>query len=227
MSELEILEGEAEVRLWQAPQHSAGRSSGPLTAEGLAAIEEQAHAEGLERGLAEGRRRGEREVAEQARRLEQLLAEIAPATALIDEIFLKQIGELVLAIARQFVRRELAREPGEIVRVVREALAALPVAATTIRISLHPEDATLVNAQLRPESFAHAIRVVEDLSMTRGGARVETEVSVVDASVEARFGAIAASIFGDEREHRAGLDEPAGGAAGGVAGRAANAQSPA
>ena len=202
MSELKILEG--DVRIWQAPQHSGGRSTGPLTAERLAAIEEQAYAEGLERGLAEGRRRGETAVVEQARRLEQLLASIAPATALVDETFMTQVGELVLAIAKQFVRRELARAPGEIVRVVREALAALPVADATIRISLHPEDAALVSEQLKPESVTHSIRIVEDLTMTRGGARVETDVSVVDASVETRFGAIAAGIFGDEREHRAG-----------------------
>lgn len=199
MSELEILDG--EVRVWQAPQHSGGRTSGPLTAERLAAIEEQAHTEGLERGRAEGRRLGEREVALQAQRLEQLLAALAPATALVDDEFLKQTAELVLAIARQFVRRELSREPGEIVRVVREALAALPVAATAIRISLHPEDAALVNEHLKPESLAHAIRIVEDLAMSRGGARVETDASVVDASIEARFGAIAAEILGDEREH--------------------------
>jgi flagellar assembly protein FliH len=199
MSELEILDG--EVRVWQAPQHLGGRTSGPLTAERLAAIEEQAHAEGLERGIAEGRRLGEREVAEHARRLEQLLGVIAPATALVDEEFMHQAAELVLAIARQFVRRELSREPGEIVRVVREALAALPVAAATIRISLHPEDAALVNEHLRPESLVHSIRIVEDLAMSRGGARVETDASVVDASIEARFGAIAAGIFGDERQH--------------------------
>jgi flagellar assembly protein FliH len=198
MSKLEILDG--EVRLWQAPQHSSARSSGPLTAERLAAIEEQAHAEGLERGLAEGRRRGEREVAERAERLEQLIAAIAPATALVDEAFLNQVGELVLAIAKQFVRRDLARAPGEIVRVIREALAALPSADAAIRISLHPEDAALVNEHLKPETVAHSIRIVEDLAMSRGGARVETDVSVVDASVEARFGAIAAGIFGDERE---------------------------
>jgi flagellar assembly protein FliH len=211
MSELKILEG--EVRVWQAPQHSGGRPTGPLTAERLAAIEEQAYAEGLERGLAEGWRRGEHEVLEKARRLEQLVASIAPTTALVDETFLNQVGELVVAIAKQFVRRELAREPGEIVRVVRESIAALPVADSTIRISLHPEDAALVNEQLKPESVARSIRIVEDLTMTRGGARVETDVSVVDASVETRFGAIAARIFGDEREQAA-------------AGESANGQSP-
>ncbi len=203
MSEPGLQDDADVVRLWEAPRHHGGRSSGPLTAERLAAIEEQGHAEGFARGLEEGRQQGEREVAEQARRLGALFTEIAPATALVDELFLGQVGELVLAIARQFVRRELAREPGEIVRVVREALSALPVAATTTRISLHPEDAARVNERLKPEGFTQAIRIVEDLGMSRGGARVETDVSVVDASVEARFGAIAASILGDEREHPA------------------------
>ena len=158
MSELKILEG--DVRIWQAPQHSGGRSTGPLTAERLAAIEEQAYAEGLERGLAEGRRRGETAVVEQARRLEQLLASIAPATALVDETFMTQVGELVLAIAKQFVRRELARAPGEIVRVVREALAALPVADATIRISLHPDDADRMRDALRLQLLADERRIL-------------------------------------------------------------------
>jgi flagellar assembly protein FliH len=201
MSELEMLESDAEVRVWEAPRHSAG-SSGMLTAKRLAAIEEQAYAEGLARGIADGRRLGESQVADEAKRLESLFSEIAPATALVDETFLNQVGELVLAIARRFVRRELSRTPGEVVPVIREAIAALPISSTTIRISLHPEDAALVNEQLTPESLAHSIRIVEDLGMSRGGARVETDVSVVDASVEARFGAIAASILGDEREPR-------------------------
>lgn len=189
------------VQRWQAPEHSGGAAlSGPLTASKLAEIEKRAYAEGLQRGLEEGRRRGEREVAENAQRLEQLFNAIEPMSAVLDEPLLAQVGELVLAIAKQFIRREISREPGEIVRVVREALAVLPASDTEIRIVLHPEDAELVNKALKPETVSHPIRIIEDLSLTRGGARIETDVSVVDATVEARFGAIAAKMFGDERQ---------------------------
>jgi flagellar assembly protein FliH len=192
---------EAEVHLWRAPEHVAGTrgASGPLTASRIAAIEEQAYAEGLERGLDEGRQRGAAEVAARAEALRQLIESIAPQTNVLDETLLAQLGELVLAIARQFVRRELGREPGEIVRVVREALTVLPLTEADIRVSLHPDDAALVVAELRPDTMAHPIKILEDLTLERGGARVETDVSVVDASIEARFGAIAATVFGDER----------------------------
>jgi flagellar assembly protein FliH len=195
-------EPNAEVRRWQAPQHtgaSAGRS-GPLTASQLAEIEERAYAEGFERGLAEGRQRGEQEVREIATRLGELFDSIAPRAAILDETMLTQLGELVLVIARQLVRREIHREPGEVIRVIREALDVLPVSDAQIRICVNPEDAALVVEALHPDSIAHSIRVVEDLTLARGGARIETEVSVVDASVEARIGAIAAAVFGDERE---------------------------
>lgn len=199
---------EAEVQVWRAPEHVAGTrgQSGPLTASRLAAIEEQAYSHGLERGLEEGRRRGQAEVAARADELRAVLEAIEPQTNVLDESLLEQLGELVLAIARQFVRRELGREPGEIVRVVREALAVLPVTGADIRVSLHPDDAALVVDELHPDTMAHPIRILEDLSLERGGARIETDVSVVDASIEARFGAIAATVFGDDR--RLGTESP-------------------
>ena len=197
------------IRRWEAPEHAGSKSSGfgPLTASRLAEIEEQAYADGLNRGLEEGRKRGEKEMRDKAAGLEQLIAAIEPTAAVLDETMLEQLADLILAISRQLIRRELKAEPGEVVRVVREALAVLPVSESEIRIVLNPEDAVLVGEILKPATVAHPIRITEDLSMSRGGARVETDVSVVDATVEARFGAIAANVFGDDRLANPGRDE--------------------
>jgi flagellar assembly protein FliH len=118
----------------------------------------------------------------------------------LDAPVLEQLADLVVIITRQFVRRELSRAPGEIVRVVREGLAALPVSGMRIRVHLHPEDVRLVAEALPPESLERSLVLVEDLTVSRGGARLETEVSQIDASVESRLAAIAAEIFGDERQ---------------------------
>ena len=44
-------------------------------------------------------------------------------------------------------------------------------------------------------------RLEEDLLLSRGDCRVETESSYIDATVEARLSAIAANMLGDERRN--------------------------
>jgi flagellar assembly protein FliH len=195
----------AAARPWRAPDvgpsAAAAESRAQLvTAVRIAEIEEQARDEGYRRGLEEGRRDGALEMHVAAEALRGLLASIEPQAALLDDVLVTELADLVIAVARQLVRRELKREPGEIVRVVREALAALPVSDAAIRVLVHPEDAALLRRALRPDSFERPMRFIDDVAMTRGGARVETDVSSVDASVEARLNAIAARVFGDERE---------------------------
>ncbi len=194
------------VRRWHAPDMSglsrspqSGGMSMPLTAERIGEIEAQAHEEGFRRGLEEGQAAGRLLMREAAQRLDDLVTSIDPLAGVLDEPLLEQIGELVVAIARQFVRRELSREPGEIVRVVREAMAALPMSEARVHIHLHPEDVRLVRDALPAETLERTIRLHDDLTLSRGGARVETDVSLVDASVDTRLGAIASRLLGDER----------------------------
>lgn len=200
-----------KVERWRAPEHNdgaGGQRHGLLTAAQLAAIEEQARAEGYRCGLEEGREAGKAEMLDKARRLEALIAAVEPQASILDDTLIEQLGELVFAIARQLVRRELSRQPGEVVRVVREAIAVLPASQANVSIFLNPNDVALVTEALQPETASHPIRIVEDLSMSPGGARIETDVSVVDASVEARLGAIAAQVFGDDRDFSTAAEPP-------------------
>ncbi len=214
----------ATVRRWLAPDMSgmsrasqSGPPAMPLTAERIGEIEAQAHEEGYRRGLEEGRAAGQLQMQEAAQRLEALLASLDPLADVLDEPMMEQLGELVMAVSRQFVRRELSREPGEIVRVVREAMAALPMSEARVHIHLHPEDVRLVREALPAETLERTIRLHDDLTLSRGGTRVETDVSLVDASVETRMAAIASRLLGDERlsghdhlQARPGADDHAG-----------------
>ncbi len=190
------------IRRWQAPEVGAGvpaPGAPTLTAEQLEAIEAQAREAGYARGLEEGREAGRAEMQAAAARLSELFQSIDPLSGVLDATLAAQLAELVLAISRQFVRRELAREPGEIVRVVREGLAALPVSTAVVHLHLHPEDVVLVREAMPADHLEAALQLHEDLTVTRGGARLETEVSRLDATVEARLAAIATEVFGDER----------------------------
>ena len=159
--------GSAEVRPWRAPE-VGGPSKAPLTAERLAAIEQQAYSEGYQRGFDEGRRDGREEMRRQAADLEQLLGAIHPQVSVLDDDLTDQLGDLVIAIARQFVRRELRQAPGEVVRVVRDALGVLPISDAVIRIYLHPEDTELVRRVISPDTLERQVRILEDVTLTRG-----------------------------------------------------------
>jgi flagellar assembly protein FliH len=66
-------------------------------------------------------------------------------------------------------------------------------------VHLHPEDAVLVRERLAEPNADRAWSVVEDPVICRGGCRVSSENSTIDAQVESRLGAAIAAALGDER----------------------------
>ena len=111
----------------------------------------------------------------------------------------RELLTLAMALARQIVRRELKADPTQIIGIIREAIAALPVAARDVRVHLHPEDAAVVRQNLAPTESERAWQIVEDPVMARGGCQVTTATSRVDARLETRLGAILSELMGNER----------------------------
>ncbi len=186
---------------WHVPEvGAAGEAQHPMTARQLEEIQEQAQQEGFEQGLKEGREAGTREFVERVQQLEQLTASLDRPFEELDEAIEQQLAQLAMIVARQLIRRELKSEPGQVIGVVREALAALPLAARNIRLSLHPEDAVLVREALSLQQGEASIQVVEDPVQMRGGCLVLTENSQIDASVESRLNAIIANTMGGMRD---------------------------
>jgi flagellar assembly protein FliH len=164
-----------------------------ITAKQIELVQQQAYQEGFDQGRQDG-------FALSAQRLESLLTALAEPLGKLDETIMDEIGALVIACARQLIRRELRTNPGEVIGIVREALGVLPVAARKIRVLLHPEDAVLVRENLGSHSAERRWSIEEDASITRGGCRVVTENSQIDASIESRLAAVAARMLGNERQ---------------------------
>lgn len=164
-------------------------------------IYEQAYGEGLEQGRKKGYAAGLAEIQAQANRLMQIIATLHEPLVQLDDQMEKELVALSIAIARQIVRRELKTDPGQIVAVVREAVASLPVGSRNVNLHLHPEDATLVRNALSLTGNDKTWRVVEDPLLTRGGCTVVTDISRIDATLDTRIAAIAATILGGGRDH--------------------------
>lgn len=177
------------------------------TAAELERLHKRAWDEGYDRGRDEGFRFGRQEAIEAARGeiterlalLDDLVTSLDQPFRRLDDQVEREVVTLVIAIVRQLVRREIRADPGQIVGVVREALGILPVASRNIRVLLNPDDAVLVRDVYATNEGELNWKIVEDPVVARGGCRVVTETSQVDATLESRLGALIAPLLAASR----------------------------
>jgi flagellar assembly protein FliH len=182
----------------------AREGSGLLTAGRLEEIEREAREDGFRAGYADGIEAGRRELDARLAQLDVLIGSLASPLDQVDEQVEQELVALAMAVARHLVRREIKTEPGQIVAVVREALAALPSASRHVELRLHPEDASLVREALKLADGERPWRIVEDPVLTRGGCKISSDIAQVDATLESRLNAVIASVLGGERERDGG-----------------------
>jgi len=162
-------------------------------------IKQAAYQEGLELGRRDGVAAGQTFMSQQATRLGELLSVLEQGFHDTDPELENELLFLTLAVAKQVLRRELKTDPGQIIAVIREALGELPSGAAFTRLSMHPEDAAFVRKALSLEGQATSLDIREDPTFSRGGCKIETDTSQIDASIETRIAEIAATVLGGER----------------------------
>jgi flagellar assembly protein FliH len=204
LSELLGKDAAAKASPWTPPDMNSPVAGARMaTAGGLADLQAEAYREAFEQGLAEGREAGRAEVHAQVERLAGMFYDLARPFEALDEEVERELLTLAMALARQIVRRELKTDPTQIIGIIREAIAALPVAARDVRVHLHPEDAAVVREHLAPTMSDRAWAIVEDPVMARGGCQITTATSRIDARLETRLGAILSELMGTERHSSA------------------------
>lgn len=181
--------------------------SGPLSASTvneLESIQKQAYKEGFELGQKEGFEQTKHKMESNAAALQSIIDVLSEPLKEMDDDVVNQLAQLSMTVAKQVVRRELHTEEGEIVGVVREAMSALPASTRKITLNIHPDDAELIRSSfsLGNDSDADELRwrVIEDPMITRGGCKISSEYSAIDATVEGRLNRIISTLLGDERE---------------------------
>jgi flagellar assembly protein FliH len=192
-------EASADAAVWSAPDMNSPSPQKLPTVSGLADLQEEAYKEAFEQGLAEGREAGRVEVRAQVERLSGMFYDLAKPFEVLDAEVERELLALAMSLARQIVRRELKTDPTQIIGIIRDAIAALPVAARDVRVHLHPEDASIVRQNLAPTESERAWSIIEDPVMARGGCQITTATSRIDARLETRLTAIVSELLGDER----------------------------
>lgn len=160
----------------------------------------QGREEGLAKGQQEGFAAGQKEARELAGRMRRVFDALAEPIQDLDDDVEQMLTGLALSIAQQIIRRELTVQPGEVIAVIREAVALLPLSARQVTVRLHPEDARFIRETLGSSDEASAWKLVDDPSIMRGGCRVSTDSSQIDATLEHRLAILASELLGDGRE---------------------------
>lgn len=179
----------------EADQDSATASI--PTAQEIEAWHQQAQEEGYQQGL----QQAQQENAELKQRLQGLINFFESPLQELNEEVEQQLSLLAVTLAQQLVRREIRADPGEIIAVIRESVQLLPANSRKIKISLNPEDAELVRntLQLDEHEEEQSWKILEDPMISRGGCKISSDKSVINATLENRLQSLAASVLGGER----------------------------
>jgi flagellar assembly protein FliH len=98
-----------------------------------------------------------------------------------------RVAQVSIALARQVLRSELAARPELVAAVVQEALAGTLASARQVAVHVNPADHALIAEHAGEAVTARGARLVPDAAVSRGGCVVESDVGVIDASVESRW----------------------------------------
>ena len=166
----------------------------PLTLEELEAIRQEAYNEDFTAGERDGfhsgqvRARQEAEVALTAklRSLEIVMEQLLEPIAQQDRELEQALVRLVEHVTKQVIQRELKDDSTQLQRILREALKLLPMGAENILPDRHDE----------------RWKLLEDENLLPGGCRIESENSVIDASIETRLAQALTQIM-EQQRHQA------------------------
>lgn len=175
-----------------APQNPAAPApAAPLTPELVAAQLQAARQGGYQDGYRDGLTALEGFKQSYAQQVTGQVTAVAQAfrgqLQQLEQGLAAQLADVAVALARQVLRSELATRPELVAAVAQEALVATLASAKQVAVHVHPEDLALLSLHAGEALAARGARLVPDAALARGGCVVDSEVGIIDASIEARW----------------------------------------
>ena len=111
----------------------------------------------------------------------------------------EQLLTLALTIARQVMRREMDVDRTAVMPALHEAVHAVIDQQAHPRVHMNPQDLAHLRDSLDADGLLKGCRFIADPAISRGGCRVETGHSDVDATIESRWNRVLAAVGIDPR----------------------------
>ena len=182
-----------EAALWEFQPLSGAE---PLrgTEKLLSDRERRAYERGQQFGYAAGEQAAMQVKAQHAREMAKVLDELRGRFAELESDGAEAVLNLALSIARQVIRREIALDAAVVLPPLREAVAAVIDQQSHPRVHMNPQDLARLRNDLEADGMFKGCRLIPDAGIGRGGCRVETAQSEVDATVESRWQRVLAAV---------------------------------
>lgn len=137
----------------------------------------------------------ERALRETVAALELVARNLADPLASTADDLEPELLALVTTLARRVVMEELRLRPELVQEVLHQALTRLPSRNHKIRVHLHPDDRALLEAYAA--SHGEQLTWLQDPSIERGGCRIESGPSRIDATLETRLRQSIEAVWGE------------------------------
>jgi flagellar assembly protein FliH len=196
---------------WEAPRMVSvtdlDDSHSMLTVQSIEALQKEAQEEGFkagfeqgsEAGYAAGLESGQQEIALSVKSLQSLMTTLNTPLLELEKAVESDLVNLVMTMTKQLLRRELKADPEQVIGAMRAALAVLPNNDRKLKVYLNPQDVALVKKGLSVEQGDASWQWIEDPLLARGGVRLETADTIIDATIEARLNNVINKMLGEER----------------------------
>jgi len=163
---------------------------------GLIHARELARREGME----EGRREAAALLEGERVALKALIASMNEVMQDFEQSLANDVLSMSLELAKLIIRQSLRVKPEAVVAVVREAVESLPGVSDQTVLLVHPADAVLIRMVAENDRALGELpwKIVEDEHIERGGCRLETPTTEVDATLETRWRRVLAALGRDD-----------------------------
>lgn len=171
---LPVDEGSAAMAAEIAAAEAASRVAAELAAareEGLTRGFEEGREQGYAAGFAEGSKAGEAKMVDVVKRMAAIMSKLAAPLSALEQPVEEAVAALALEVARCVIGDEVKRSREFLVKLVREAIAKVPLDMGAPRVLLNPADLDLVRG-LAPEIDDGNAILVGDEQIEPGGALV-------------------------------------------------------
>lgn len=198
---------------WEVPRMVSvsdieAENTNPLTVEALEAVQQAAQEEGFKLGYDEGYQQGheaglkagEADILQQAQHWQSLIESLNSPLKAVDTQVEQDLLSMLSVLARQMIYQEIRQRPELVLTAVREALAVLPVTDRQLKVYLNPEDMELVKTGLKLDEDT-GWQWYEDPLVSRGGVKLVTADTTIDATVETRLNNLISRLLSQENNY--------------------------
>ncbi|QMU60404.1 MAG: flagellar assembly protein FliH [Gammaproteobacteria bacterium] len=160
---------------------------------------QRSYEEKLKNGYEDGLKQGQQALNEYKQTFDSVFSSLDNALKEVDQNVIEAITQLAVSISKQIIRRELQINSEQVVSVVKEAIKLLPLDKGRLIIHLNPGDLNVVQKVFNQDDIVHSYSLVEDPSVQRGGCKLATDDSIIDATIDSQVAQISAKILGSQR----------------------------